>query len=106
MKYLEFKFFEFYIFRAFQWEPPKYAHLPVLLNEDGSKLSKRHDDLTVDALRKNHIYPLALINFLTLCGGGFLKTSASEKITHLKSLDELASKVSYFYFTSCCQEKS
>lgn len=49
-------------------------------------------------MRKNHIDPLALINFLTLCGGGFLKTSASEKVTHLKNLDELVSKVSYFHF--------
>lgn len=89
------EFSEFHIFRAFQWDPPKYAHLPVLLNEDGSKLSKRNDDLTVDALRKNHIYPLVLINFLTSCGGGFLKTSASEKIPRFENLDELASKVSF-----------
>lgn len=35
-------------FRAFGWEPPLFAHLPLILNTKGDKLSKRHDDANVD----------------------------------------------------------
>ena len=37
------------LYRAFGWEPPQFAHLPLLLNEDRSKLSKRNQDVDVAA---------------------------------------------------------
>lgn len=37
--------------RAFGWQPPTYAHLPLILNPDGTKLSKRHDHANVDYYR-------------------------------------------------------
>lgn len=33
---------------AFNWTPPLYAHLPLILNEKGTKLSKRENDANVD----------------------------------------------------------
>jgi glutamyl-tRNA synthetase len=36
------------LYRAFGWEPPVFAHLPLLLNTDRSKLSKRHGDVAVE----------------------------------------------------------
>lgn len=36
------------LFSAFNWHPPQYAHLPVILNSHGAKLSKRHEDANVD----------------------------------------------------------
>ena len=50
------------------WKPPKLAHLPLLLNPDKSKLSKRQGDVaTEDFLRKGYL-PEALINFIALLG--------------------------------------
>lgn len=36
------------LYKAFGWEPPKFAHLPLLINADGSKLSKRTGDVNVE----------------------------------------------------------
>jgi glutamyl-tRNA synthetase len=56
------------LYKAFGWEIPKYAHLPLLLNPDRSKLSKRQGDVAVeDYLTKGYV-PEALINFVALLG--------------------------------------
>lgn len=80
------------VFRAFDWEPPAYAHLPLLLNEDGTKLSKRHGDMTVESYRRKGICPQALINFLTTCGGGFIKDKNTNTV-ELKSISDLTKMV-------------
>lgn len=61
------------MYRAFKWEPPTYAHLPLLINQDGTKLSKRQGDIKIGHYRENGIFPLALINYITSSGGGFTK---------------------------------
>lgn len=61
------------MYRAFNWIPPKYAHLPLLMNADGTKLSKRQGNINIGHYRDNGIEPKALINFITLAGGGFAK---------------------------------
>ena len=50
------------------WEKPQFAHLPLLLNEDRSKLSKRQGDVAVEDYRKKGYLPQALINFVALLG--------------------------------------
>lgn len=57
-----------FIFDAFGWTPPKYAHLPLLLNKDRSKLSKRQGDVAVEDYLKNGYLPETLINFVALLG--------------------------------------
>lgn len=61
------------MYRAFKWEPPTYAHLPLLINQDGTKLSKRQGDIKIAHYCENGIFPLALINYITTSGGGFAK---------------------------------
>lgn len=39
------------LYRAFGWTPPQYAHLPLLLNHDGSKLSKRQNNANIEYYR-------------------------------------------------------
>ena len=57
-----------FLYEAFGWKPPKMAHLPLLLNADKSKLSKRQGDVAVeDYLAKGYI-PQALVNFVALLG--------------------------------------
>ena len=53
---------------AFGWQPPIYAHLPLLLGNDKTKLSKRHGDTAFSAFIKQGYLPEALINFLGLLG--------------------------------------
>lgn len=56
------------LFRMFGWTPPKYAHVPLLLNKDRTKLSKRQNDVAAeDYLTKGYL-PETLLNFLALLG--------------------------------------
>lgn len=56
------------LYRAFGWEPPTFAHLPLLLNADRSKLSKRQGDVAVEDYRRLGYLPEAIVNFVALLG--------------------------------------
>lgn len=56
------------LYKAFDWRPPKFIHMPLTLSADGGKLSKRHGDVTVEDYKKNGYLPEALINFSALLG--------------------------------------
>ncbi len=56
------------LYKAFGWEIPKFAHLPIILGKDRSKLSKRHGSTSVEEFRKKGYLPESLINFLALLG--------------------------------------
>jgi len=56
------------LYAAFGWEPPAFAHLPMILGPDRSKLSKRHGDTSVLEFRERGFLPEALFNFLGLLG--------------------------------------
>ncbi|MEX0800284.1 MAG: glutamate--tRNA ligase [Dehalococcoidia bacterium] len=56
------------LYGAFGWQRPLFAHLPVILGADRSKLSKRHGDASVLDLRDSGYLPEALFNFLGLLG--------------------------------------
>ena len=53
---------------ALEIEKPIYAHLPLMLNMDKSKMSKRQGDVAVSDYRRNGYLPEALINFMVLMG--------------------------------------
>lgn len=56
------------LYEAFGWEPPTFAHVPLLLNPDRSKMSKRHGDVMVRDFARRGFFPEALVNFVALCG--------------------------------------
>ncbi|WRT63741.1 glutamate-tRNA ligase [Kwoniella shivajii] len=56
------------LYKAFGWKPPQFAHLPLLCNPDGTKLSKRKGDTFVQHYMKQGYEPSALLNFLALMG--------------------------------------
>lgn len=56
------------LYEAFGWEPPTFAHVPLLLNPDRSKMSKRHGDVMVRDFARKGFFPDALVNFVALCG--------------------------------------
>jgi nondiscriminating glutamyl-tRNA synthetase len=56
------------LFRAFAAEPPKYAHIPLILNPDGSKMSKRDRGAHVTNYLDDGFTPEAVLNYLALLG--------------------------------------
>lgn len=56
------------LFRALGVTPPRYAHIPLILNRDGSKMSKRDQGASVDYYMKKGFLPEAVRNYLCLLG--------------------------------------
>ena len=56
------------LFRAFGVEPPKYAHIPLILNSDGSKMSKRDRGASLTTYLSEGFLPEAVNNYLCLLG--------------------------------------
>ncbi|WP_198972204.1 glutamate--tRNA ligase [Xylophilus sp. ASV27] len=56
------------IFRALGKEPPVYAHLPTVLNEQGEKMSKRNGAKPVTQYRDEGYLPDAMVNYLARLG--------------------------------------
>jgi len=56
------------LYDSFGWERPIFAHLPLLLNPDRSKLSKRQGDVAVEDYRAKGFLKDALVNFVALLG--------------------------------------
>jgi len=74
------------LYKAFGWKVPQFAHLPLLLNADKSKLSKRQGDVAVEDYLSKGYLPEALLNFVALLGW-----NPSDK-EEIYSLNELAEK--------------
>ena len=71
------------LYKAFGWEIPEFAHLPLLLNPDKSKLSKRQGDVAVEDFLKLGYLPEALLNFVLLLGWN---PKTEEEIFSLKEM--------------------
>jgi glutamyl-tRNA synthetase len=56
------------LFRAFGVEPPRYAHIPLILNPDGSKMSKRDVGASLQYYLDGGYMPEAVVNYLCLLG--------------------------------------
>ncbi len=73
-----------FMYEAFGWDVPVFVHLPLLLNSDRSKLSKRQGDVSVESYLEKGYLTEALINFIALLGWH----SADDR--EIYSLSELA----------------
>lgn len=63
------------LYQAFGWEPPRFAHAPVILHPDGGKISKRkHPEAAMSYFIKGGYLPEALTNFLCNVGWNYGKT--------------------------------
>jgi len=56
------------LFEALGFEPPQFAHLPMIMGMDGTKLSKRHGATAIGEYKDAGILPHALLNFMVLLG--------------------------------------
>lgn len=59
------------LLRALGAEPPTYAHVPMILGEDGKRLSKRHGAVSVMQYREDGYLPEALLNYLVRLGWSY-----------------------------------
>jgi glutamyl-tRNA synthetase len=74
------------LFRALGYEVPAFAHLPLILNPDRTKMSKRKSQTAIADYRAQGFIPEALVNFLALLGWS---TGTEEEIL---SLDEIGAR--------------
>lgn len=61
-------FRQYHLYMAMAWQPPKFAHIPLIHGPDGAKLSKRHGALGAEAYRDMGILPEAMCNYLLRLG--------------------------------------
>ncbi|MDP7035868.1 MAG: glutamate--tRNA ligase [Planctomycetota bacterium] len=73
------------LYQALEWEPPCFYHMPLLLNPDGTKLSKRKNPTSIRYYQQAGYLPEALLNFLGMMG--YSRPGGEEKF----SLEELIS---------------
>ncbi len=78
------------LYEFFGWEPPKVAHLPLLLNADRSKLSKRQGDVAVeDYVRKGYSCD-AIVNFVAMLGWNEGEGSEQEVYSMQQLIDKFS----------------
>jgi len=71
--------------QAFGWTPPRFAHVPMILGSDGTRLSKRHGATSVAAYADLGFLPAAMVNFLALLGWSF---DGTRELFTLRELEE------------------
>ncbi|MDR1862298.1 MAG: glutamate--tRNA ligase [Treponema sp.] len=76
------------MYRSFGWAPPVYCHLPMVMGQDGKKLSKRHGATSIDEFRRQGYLSEALINYVALLGASY------EEGKDIYTLEELAERFS------------
>ncbi len=87
------------LYQALGWQPPQFAHLPMILGPDRAKLSKRHGATAINEYCDQGYLPQAMVNFLALLGWSlddkteFL--SRQEIIKHF-SLDRVSKTAAVF----------
>ncbi|KAG8220277.1 hypothetical protein J3R82DRAFT_1371 [Butyriboletus roseoflavus] len=78
------------LYSCLSLKPPQFAHLPILLNPDGSKMSKRKSSVAALEFMKKGWEPEALINWLALAGWGQAARSPSDSIPTTRSPESMA----------------
>ncbi|MFA6636794.1 MAG: glutamate--tRNA ligase [Candidatus Omnitrophota bacterium] len=80
-------------YEALGLDLPKFAHIPLMMGQDGSKLSKRHGAVSVEEYRKEGFLPEALTNYLTLLGwnpGDDREILSREETIRLFALEDMS----------------
>ncbi|MCL2878741.1 MAG: glutamate--tRNA ligase [Treponema sp.] len=77
------------MYRAFGWTPPEFCHLPMVMGQDGKKLSKRHGATSIDEFRRQGYLSEALINYIALLGASYEEGPRANGRTDMYTLKEL-----------------
>ncbi|EGE04210.1 glutamyl-tRNA synthetase [Trichophyton equinum CBS 127.97] len=74
------------LYNAFEWKPPQFGHVPLLVDMNGQKLSKRNADIDISFFKDQQgIFPETLANFAALLGWSHTRKS---DVFSLKELEE------------------
>lgn len=87
------------IYKTMNWSLPKFVHLPMILGEDRSKLSKRHGALSLLEYKQEGFLKETMINFLALLGWTPIEGRefySLEELIELFSLEKLSKRPSIF----------
>lgn len=84
------------IYQAFDWQPPQFAHVPLLASVGGAKLSKRQGDTTVEAYRDQGFLPESILNYLALMGWNADNTPGESEVM---TVSEMISKFELNHIT-------
>jgi glutamyl-tRNA synthetase len=87
------------LYDAMSWRPPNFAHLPMILGPDKSKLSKRHGATSVAEYEQQGYLPEALFNFLALLGWSLddkTEIMSRTEIVNNFSLDRISTTAAVF----------
>ncbi len=87
-----------HIYRALGYEVPRFAHLPMILGSDKTRLSKRHGATSVLAYRDGGFIPEALVNYLVRLGWshGDQEVFSPEELVEFFSLEHIGKSASVF----------
>jgi glutamyl-tRNA synthetase len=79
------------LYRAFGWQPPEFAHLPMMLSSKGEKLSKRNGSVSVKEYRDKGYTPMGVLNYLVRFGwsAGDKEIFSREELIQLFSWDHV-----------------
>jgi len=87
------------IYQALDLAPPHFAHLSMVMGEDGARLSKRHGATSVDQFADQGILPTALFNYLALLGWAppdGREVLDPEELVHFFRLDKVSRSAAIF----------
>lgn len=84
------------LYNAFEWTPPIFAHVGLLTDEHGAKLSKRDFNTDIKSFRVQHgVLPEALLNYLALMGWSNPEKSDVCTLEHLVKIVSDASVIPF-----------
>jgi len=88
------------VYRAMGWQPPAFAHIPLIHGPDGAKMSKRHGAVGIEAYREQGYLPEALRNYLLRLGWGHgdIELISTEEAIKLFDLDGVGKSAARFDF--------
>lgn len=88
-------FKQIHIYRALGWEYPEFGHLPMLLSQDGSKLSKRNSVVSIQSYIDEGILPNALKNYLIMLSWKYEKSQKENKL-EISEIFDISTVLKYF----------
>ncbi len=87
------------LYRALKFQPPLFAHMPMILGTDRSKLSKRHGAVSITDYKEQGFLPEAMFNFLALLGWSLddkTEIMSREQITASFSIQRVSKTAAIF----------
>ncbi len=88
------------LYKTLGWKIPEFIHLPLVMGPDGSPLSKRHGDVSVEKFKEQGFLPESIINALAMLGwgpGDDREIFSKEEISKLFKIKKLNTSPSKFF---------